>query len=48
MFAVTNREPGIREGITAFVVEADRPGFGVGKLEHKLGIRASPDWHPDV
>jgi butyryl-CoA dehydrogenase len=28
-------------GITAFVVEKDTPGFSVGKLEHKLGIRAS-------
>src|SRR5215218_10928871 len=24
--------------LSAFVVEADRPGFSVGKLEHKLGI----------
>ncbi len=28
-------------GITAFIVEKDTPGFSVGKLEHKLGIRAS-------
>ena len=28
-------------GITAFVVEKGTPGFSVGKLEHKLGIRAS-------
>jgi alkylation response protein AidB-like acyl-CoA dehydrogenase len=28
-------------GITAFLVERDLPGFGVGKHEHKLGIRAS-------
>ena len=28
-------------GITAFVVEADRPGFMRGKKEPKLGIRAS-------
>ena len=33
-------------GITAFVVEADRPGFSVGKLEHKLGIRGSPTGQP--
>ncbi len=32
--------------MTAFVVEADRPGFSVGKLEHKLGIRASPTGQP--
>ena len=42
-FAVTDRES---KRITAFVVEADRPGFGVGKLEHKLGIRASPTGQP--
>lgn len=29
------------KGITAFVVEGGTPGFTVGKLEHKLGIRAS-------
>jgi alkylation response protein AidB-like acyl-CoA dehydrogenase len=28
-------------GITAFAVEADTPGFAVGRLEHKLGIRGS-------
>src|SRR6185312_15475464 len=32
--------------LSAFVVEADRPGFSVGKLEHKLGIRASPTGQP--
>src|SRR5437588_769591 len=26
--------------------EADRPGFSVGKLEHKLGIRGSPTGQP--
>ncbi len=29
------------KGITAFIVEADRPGFERGKKEPKLGIRAS-------
>src|SRR6201998_907618 len=42
-FAVTDRET---RRITAFVVESDRPGFSVGKLEHKLGIRASPTGQP--
>ena len=28
-------------GITGFVVEKGTPGFSVGKLEHKLGIRGS-------
>ncbi len=46
VFAVTDREAGHSRGITAFVVEADRPGFSVGKLEHKLGIRASPTGSP--
>jgi len=42
-FAVTDRES---RRSTAFVVESDRPGFSVGKLEHKLGIRASPTGQP--
>ena len=41
VFAKTDRSAGHR-GISAFVVEKDMPGFSVGKLEHKLGIRASP------
>jgi alkylation response protein AidB-like acyl-CoA dehydrogenase len=45
-FAVTDREAGHSRGITAFVVEANRPGFSVGKLEHKLGIRGSPTGQP--
>ena len=43
VFAVTDKES---RRMTAFVVEADRPGFSVGKLEHKLGIRASPTGQP--
>jgi alkylation response protein AidB-like acyl-CoA dehydrogenase len=46
VFAVTDPEAGHSHGITAFVVEADRPGFSVGKLEHKLGIRGSPTGQP--
>jgi acyl-CoA dehydrogenase len=42
-FAVSDRDT---RRLTAFVVEADRPGFSVGKLEHKLGIRASPTGQP--
>ena len=30
----------------AFIVEADRPGFCVGKLEHKMGIKGSPTGPP--
>ncbi len=29
-------------GITGFIVEKGAPGFSVGRLEHKMGIRASP------
>jgi alkylation response protein AidB-like acyl-CoA dehydrogenase len=43
VFAVTNPEadkPSHR--LSAFVVESDRPGFTVARLEHKMGIRGSP------
>jgi alkylation response protein AidB-like acyl-CoA dehydrogenase len=43
VFAVTDRAA---RRITAFVVEADRPGFAVGELEHKLGIHGSPTGSP--
>ncbi|HTU86045.1 MAG TPA: acyl-CoA dehydrogenase family protein [Solirubrobacteraceae bacterium] len=46
VFAVTDPSSGHSRGITAFVVEADRPGFSVGKVEHKLGIRGSPTGQP--
>jgi len=46
VFAVTDKAAGHSRGITAFIVEADRPGFSVGKLEHKLGIRGSPTGQP--
>jgi len=39
-FATIDKSLGYR-GVTAFIVEKDTPGFSVGKLEHKLGIRAS-------
>src|SRR5947209_15003891 len=46
VFAVTDPRAGHSRGISAFIVEADRPGFSVGKLEHKLGIRGSPTGQP--
>jgi alkylation response protein AidB-like acyl-CoA dehydrogenase len=46
VFAVTDPDAGHSHGVSAFVVEADRPGFSVGKLEHKLGIRGSPTGQP--
>ncbi len=56
LFAVTDRSKG-RHGISAFVVDTTLPGFSPGKVEPKLGIRAShtselvfenyrlPAWH---
>jgi alkylation response protein AidB-like acyl-CoA dehydrogenase len=41
VFAKTDPDAGYR-GISAFVIEADRPGFSIGKLEHKMGVRGSP------
>jgi alkylation response protein AidB-like acyl-CoA dehydrogenase len=46
VFAKTDRSAPRSRGISAFVVEADRPGFSVGKLEHKLGIKGSPTGQP--
>ncbi len=40
VFATIDPSRGYR-GITAFIVERGTPGFTVGKLEHKLGVRAS-------
>jgi Acyl-CoA dehydrogenases len=40
LFAVTDPEQGAR-GITAFMIDTDKPGFHRGKTEPKLGIRAS-------
>jgi len=41
VFAVTDPAAGSR-GVSAFVVEKGTPGFSVGKLEKKMGIRGSP------
>ena len=40
IFAMTDKSAGTR-GISAFIIEADTPGFTIGKIEDKLGIRAS-------
>ena len=40
VFLMTEPEKRHR-GISAFVIETDRPGFALGKVEPKLGIRAS-------
>ena len=39
-FAKTDKAAG-HDGITAFCVEADTPGFQVGRIEPKLGIKGS-------
>lgn len=41
VFVVTDPTKGAA-GISAFIVESDSPGFHVGKLEKKMGIRGSP------
>ncbi|MEA2785679.1 MAG: hypothetical protein QOF71_1783 [Candidatus Eremiobacteraeota bacterium] len=41
VFAVNDASKG-PNGISAFVVEKGTPGFNVGKLEKKMGIRGSP------
>jgi alkylation response protein AidB-like acyl-CoA dehydrogenase len=46
VFAVTDPSAGRSHGISAFVVERERPGFSVGKLEKKLGIKGSPTGQP--
>ncbi len=40
VFAMTDKSMGTK-GISAFIVEKDFPGFSVGTLEKKMGIRAS-------
>jgi len=41
LFATVDRGRG-KGGVTAFLIEPTFPGFAVGKLERKLGIRGSP------
>src|SRR3954467_4587675 len=43
VFAIPDRAA---RRLSAFVVEKDRPGFSIGKLEHKLGIKGSPTGSP--
>ena len=40
VFAITDKSKGVK-GISAFIVERDRPGVSVGKEEDKMGIRLS-------
>jgi len=41
VFAVTDPEKRARGGITAFIVERTFPGYHVGKIEKKMGLRGS-------
>ena len=41
LFATVDRTRG-HKGVTAFLVEPSFPGFALGKLERKMGIRGSP------
>ncbi|SHI41293.1 acyl-CoA dehydrogenase [Lutispora thermophila] len=40
IFAMTDKSKGTK-GISAFIVEKDFPGFSIGKIEDKMGIRGS-------
>jgi len=40
LFALTDPKAGTR-GISAFIVEKDFPGFSVGRIEEKMGIKGS-------
>ncbi|MFX1485839.1 MAG: acyl-CoA dehydrogenase family protein [Promethearchaeota archaeon] len=42
VFARTSKGEKPHKGISAFIVEKGTPGFSVGSLEEKLGIRGSP------
>ena len=40
IFAMTDKSKG-NKGISAFILDKDDPGFSIGKIEHKMGIRGS-------
>lgn len=41
VIAVTDREKGTKGGYTAFLVEKGFPGFSIGTIEKKMGLRGS-------
>lgn len=41
VFAMLERSPGLRGGMSAFIVDKNFPGFSIGTSEKKLGIRGS-------
>jgi hypothetical protein len=42
VYAVTDKGKGYHGGITAFVIPSDAPGFRVGQVFEKMGLRTSP------
>ncbi len=42
LYAVMMRTSEGSRGISTFIVECDTPGFSIGKLERKMGLRSSP------
>ena len=42
VIAVTDAEAGPGQGVTAFIVESENPGFSVGRDLDKMGTRSSP------
>jgi alkylation response protein AidB-like acyl-CoA dehydrogenase len=42
VFAVTDPEAPRHRRLTCFVLEVPTPGFGVTRIEHKMGLRGSP------
>lgn len=41
VIAVTDKEKGARGGFTAFLVEKDFPGYSIGTVEKKMGLRGA-------
>ena len=42
VYAVTDKSKGYHGGITAFLIPSDTPGFRVGQVFEKMGLRTSP------
>ena len=41
VYAVTDKNLGAKGGVTGFIVEKEFPGFKVGKIDEKMGLRGS-------
>ncbi len=41
VYAVTDKNLGVKGGVTGFIVEKGFPGFSVGKIDRKMGLRGS-------